>query len=455
MIMRILFGFIGLGIVVFIHEAGHFIAAKLLGIQVEVFSIGWGPRLAGFRRRETEYRISLLPFGGFCKLKGEEALRKAWAGGGEALSAEPGSFYSAAPWRRMLVGAAGPVFNFIFALAAFSLVWLIGFSYPTFDGRIILESDFKLNGQHSVYPASEAGLATGDRIVAIDGAPVATYRDIQEAVSRNPDRILRVEAERNGARLAFSVKPELNKSTGAGRIGIYAWIDPLIEEVRRDSAAFIAGLKPGDRLLELNGKPLRHSLDVTDLLMKEGKDPVGLLYERAGQRLSTRLIVHHGENGAPDIGLAFRPIIFTSPRLSLTEAVGRGLAETMETLGSSVSGILHLFRGIDLSQAMAGPLKITYFVGEVASQGFSRGLASGVTALLNFLGLLSIALFFMNLLPIPALDGGQILLFVIEALRGKPMKPVTIYRYQFVGVIFIFGLLIFTTVSDLSFLITR
>jgi regulator of sigma E protease len=127
------------------------------------------------------------------------------------------------------------------------------------------------------------------------------------------------------------------------------------------------------------------------------------------------------------------------------------LAETGDTLASTISGISHMFRGMDLGQAVAGPLKITYIVGEVANQGFSRGFSDGITSMLNILGLLSIALFFMNLMPIPALDGGLILLFVIEAVRRKPLQPRTIYRFQFVGVIVIFALFILITMSDVSF----
>ncbi|MBP7495877.1 MAG: site-2 protease family protein, partial [Spirochaetales bacterium] len=258
--MKILLGLIGLGIVVFIHEFGHFLAAKLLGIGVEVFSIGWGKRLFSFQYKGTEYRISLLPIGGFCKLKGEEAFNQNLSDEiGKDQLHPPDSFYAASPWKRIVVAFSGPAFNLVSAIGAFTLVWFIGFSYPTFSNRIILESDYP-SGYSERFPAKEGGLQTGDEIIAINGTPIETYRDIQEIVSRSPGKPLTFTYKREGKIGEAVIIPDLNKDTGAGRIGVYAWIPPIIEEVRKDSSAYIAGLKKGDVILQVDGEEVPHTL---------------------------------------------------------------------------------------------------------------------------------------------------------------------------------------------------
>jgi regulator of sigma E protease len=455
MILKILFGLLGLGIVVFIHELGHFLMAKFVGIDVEVFSVGWGRKLFSYTFKGTEYRLSLLPLGGYCRLKGEDAMKAAWESGSEKMQSEKGTFFGVSPWRRILVAASGPVANFIFAVFAFSAVWLIGFSYPTFDNRIILESDFPSRPGDTVYPATQAGLLSGDYIISINGRGIETYRDIQESVAPNPGKRLTVTYRRDGQTGTAEVTPLLNKESGAGRIGVYAWIEPSIEQVRKDSAAFIAGLKSGDRILQVNEEPVHHSLILMKAVHDAKSAPLLITFERNGTIAETRVLPHTDETGRPDIGVSFRPRLFSSRSVGIVEALQLGIKETRDTLGLTIRSLGLLFQGINLSQAVSGPLRITYYVGEAASRGFSRNISSGITSLLNFLSLLSVALFFMNLLPIPALDGGLILLSLYETVRGKSLNPKFIYRYQYVGIFFIFLLIILSTMSDMFFFFRR
>jgi regulator of sigma E protease len=347
------------------------------------------------------------------------------------------------------------VANFIFAVFAFSAVWLIGFSYPTFDNRIILESDFPSRQEDTAYPATEAGLMSGDYIIDIGGRTIETYRDIQESVAPNPGKTLSLIYRREGTTGTTSITPLLNKESGTGRIGVYAWIEPFIDQVRKDSAAYIAGLRPGDRILKVNGEPVPHSLVLSKAVQNSKSAPIVLTYERNGSPGETRIIPHTDQDGRPDIGVSFRPRLFSSKSVGIVEAFRLGIKETGETLHMTVRSLGLLFKGINLSQAVSGPLRITYYVGEAASQGFSRDFSSGITSLLNFLSLLSVALFFMNLLPIPALDGGLILLSLYETIRGKSMNPKFIYRYQYVGIFFIFLLIILSTMSDMFFFFRR
>jgi regulator of sigma E protease len=448
--MKVVLGLVGLGIVVFIHELGHFIAAKLSGIGVEVFSLGWGKRLFSVTYKGTEYRLSLLPIGGYCKLQGEDALKHS----AETYKPEPGSFYGASPLKRIFVALSGPLSNLLFAFLAFTLVWSIGFTYPTFSNRIILESDYP-SGASSRFPATEGGLKTGDEILAINEAPIRTYRDIQEIVSRNPHKPLTFTYRRNGAIGKTVVTPELNKDTGAGRIGVYAWIDPIVDGVRKDSAAYIAGIKKGDTILKADGEEVPHTLFLLQKLTQARSKPIRLVLQREGKTIETDLIPHFTDTGVLDTGLTFKPILYTERSENLAKAFQRGIEETLNTLSDTVRSLALLFKGINLSQAVSGPIRITYYVGEIASQGFSKDIATGITSSLSFLSLLSVTLFFMNLLPIPVLDGGLILMFCIEMVLRRRLSPKFVYRYQYLGFIIILSLILLSTMSDVFFLFRR
>ena len=452
MIVSIILGIIGLGIVILVHETGHFIAARSAGIEVQTFSIGWGPKLLSWKRDKTEYRISAFPIGGYCKMKGEHVLREAWKSEKDTIPKEPGSFFSAPPWKRILVSVSGPGANLIFAVLVLSFIWLVGFNIQTFGNKIILLSDYPLNGRtEEVYPADKAGLETGDRIVSVGGKDIRHYRDLQEAVSVAGGKTMSITFVRNGERITSKITPEMDPQTGIGRIGVYAWIKPVIGSVQENSPAAKAGLQPGDRIVRINGKEIEHTLQFSEIL-KNRPDELDIIYERTGTRNSVQLSPIYDEAGNPSMGISFAAEEFRSPRMGPIRALGEGFTETGETMALTVKSIGLLFRGIGVRESLVGPIRITYYVGEVASQGFQQGIASGLSGMFRFLSLLSVAIFFMNLLPIPALDGGMVILFIIEMIRGRGLKPKVIYRYQTIGITLILGLLIFATFNDVFFL---
>jgi regulator of sigma E protease len=266
-----------------------------------------------------------------------------------------------------------------------------------------------------------------------------------------PEKTLKIEYTRGGTKNTASVTPLLNKETGAGKIGVYAWVEPLIGEVRGDSAAHIAGLAEGDRILSVNGRDIPHTRLFYAIVQESPGQTFSLVCDRNGQIFQTRYVPHSDAAGRLDLGFSFKSTQYSSRESGVLSCLRRGVSETFQTLAITVKSLGLLFRGIDLSQAVSGPLRITYFVGEVATQGFSKNFKSGVTSILNFLSLLSVALFFMNLLPIPALDGGLILLFLIEGLRGKALAPRFVSRYQFVGIFCILLLVVLATMSDVFY----
>jgi regulator of sigma E protease len=451
MIIKILLGLLGLGVVVFIHELGHFIAARLVGIDVEAFSIGWGRPVIKKKIGAVEYRLGMFPIGGYCKMRGETEIQEAYENNQKAISQVKGSFYGTGPLKRVAVSFAGPLFNLIFAGLVLSVIWGLGFEINTMDNRIVLVSDINPG---EVYPADEGGLRTGDRIIEIDGRATANYHDIQEAIAPRAEKNLALKVERDGAVLDLTVRPSLDKATGAGKIGVYFWADPVVSSVAEGSPASIGGIRPGDRILRINGKDFPYSVAFLRII-RDQPSVLSVDFEREGQIMNADVVLSYTDAGSADIGISYKTVKYRIPRLSPLGALTAGIRETWKTFTLSVQSLALLFRGIDLTQAVSGPVRITYMVGDVAAEGFGQSFGMGLSTMANFLALISIALCIMNLLPLPVLDGGMIVLFIIEAIKRKPLNPKAVYAFQTVGVVLIFGLMIFAVFGDILFLVRR
>ena len=450
--LTVIYGLLGLSIVVLIHELGHFMAARSLGIEVEAFSIGMGPKLLGFSRNGTEWRISAFPLGGYCRMKGEEGFKQALERKLAHIPKEKGSFYGEPAWKRILILLAGPSFNLLFAALLFAIVAFVGLRIETLPNRIVLASDYPLlsaqvSGEPS--PAQAAGLKTGDWVIAIDGKPVRDYSDLQDMVSVNAQKELLFEVERSGSRLVLPIRPRLDKDSGQGLIGVYAWVEPLVASVAADSSAAIAGIQSGDRILEIQGKPVEHSIDVSSVL-SEKPERVSIRVQRAGEIRDLNLVLSYDSDSSP-LGISFATIVKQEKSASIGQAFIQGWAESFEMIGLSLKGLGMLFRGVNLFKAVSGPARITYLIGSATQTSLSSSGLAGLSYILSFLAFLSVSLFIMNLLPIPALDGGQIVLSVAEMLRRKPLLTTTIYRFQFVGAAMILLLFFIATFSDILF----
>lgn len=447
MILKIILGLIGLGVVVFVHELGHFIVARLSGIEVEAFSIGWGRPIFSKVFRGVEYRIGIFPVGGYCRMKGEAEFKEALTNNSVAIPREKGTFYGATPLRRIFTAFAGPFANALFAVLVLSLVWAIGFDVHTLDNKIVLASEI----EGKTFPADTAGLQSGDRIIAINGKPVSNYTEIQEQIAPNPGSTLDLLVERNGVQIPIKVKPQLDPDTGAGRIGIYFWTDPVVETVKTDSPAQLAGLMEGDRIVTVQGMPLPYSVALYKVL-KDRPSILNIEIDRKGEILKKELILSYDDKGQTNLGLEFKTIRYRAAAKSIPDAFIKGTAETWKTLTVSIKSLAVLFKGVNLSKAVSGPVRITYMVGDIATEGFGQSFGAGFTAIASFLSLISISLCIMNLLPIPALDGGLIILFFLELITRKPLNPKVVYWFQMLGALFIFSLLIFSLFGDIMFL---
>lgn len=451
--LYILIGLVGLGILVFIHELGHFIAARALGVQVEVFSVGWGKALISYRVKETEYRLAVFPLGGYCKMKGENYILSALDNPKEAPVPEPGSFYAAAPWRRIVIAVAGPAFNLIFAFLTLASIAWIAPPYLSQTNRIVLMTDFHQYLPQSANlptetPASLAGLRTGDRILSIQNRRTESYEDIQDAITLHGSGPLTLEVQ-NELGIRTLVLTPIEKD-GQRIIGIWPWIEPRIKAVKEKGPAANAGLLAGDTIVKIGGQAVRHHFEIFAALKSRAS---GFETEvlREGQIHKTLIVPEYLEN-EPDIGISYLKSRFDPDSPVLTDALVLGFVKTGKLLSQMVSGIAGLFTSWAFAESISGPIRITYIVGEVASDNFLEGFGEGMGAVMRFLSLLSVALFVMNLLPIPALDGGLIIINLIESVLRRRIKPIVVIRYQQIGATLILILVVFATINDVSFL---
>lgn len=462
--MTVIYGLLGLSVIIFIHELGHFFVARFFGVHVESFSIGMGPVLLHKTVKGTDYRLSLVPFGGYCGMKGEKDFQTAMENKLDRIPAEKDSFYGVHPLKRIAIAFAGPFANVILAIAALSVVAMIGYDYYTSPNKIILASEFYPDSPLS---AAEAGLHTGDRITAINGKRIEYFSDIVEAVSLAARKTLHVEADRNGTAMTFTLVPELDKSTGAGKIGVLNWLDPVIESAAENSPAFNAGLQNGDRIIEADGKTVRNTVDLYEILKNLREADISVerdsrvfqahLSLASQDEQSAQKSAERENSGNENLvsGISWQAIKVHTKTYPFFPALIQGARETFKMVSVTAQSIALLFKGIDLKQAVSGPIGITVLLGETAKEGFSAGFSVGVVTVCNFLAVISISLFLMNLLPVPVLDGGLILVAFIELVRRKSIKPKTLYAIQIAGICFIVLIFLLGMFADINRIIQR
>jgi len=448
-IINIILGLLGLSLVIVIHESGHYLLARLCKIKVEAFSVGMGPRIWGFTRNGTDYRISAIPLGGYCRMSGEQDMSNALQKNLPRIEASPGSYYAASPFKRILVVLAGPLFNLIFAILVMSTLWLVGTEYYSNPAKIALYSEVSPG---KTYPANDAGLKSGDEITEVNGSPIRNFHELQKAFGTNALKKLDLEVKRGDQTLQLGLTPELEKSSGRGVAGVVNWINPIIDAPGPIAKA--AGLKEGDKILQVNGQEIQYSYQILSLLTDENSGINLIQVERQGEILNLEIPLSHNENKQAYLDFSFVQNKYIDKATSLGEAFVKGWNESIETLEMTISSLGLLFSGLEADKAVSGPLRITYMIGEASTQSFSQNPAQGVRDFFELLALISIALFFGNLLPIPALDGGQFIMFVGEAISRRPLSPNFIQKYQLVGIFLVLGLTVFAFYGDIKYFLT-
>ena len=422
----------GLAALIFVHELGHFLVARKVGVVVEKFSLGFGPKIFGVTSGGTEYLISAIPLGGYVKMKGEDP--------GETLPDQEGSFSTAPVQHRLAIAFAGPLFNILFAIFIYTIVYFNGVQVMgTLVGTVRDNS-----------PAQISGIKTGDRIVEIDGKKIQFWDQLLNTVHSNPGKLMDFTIERETTVLNFPITPIPEETTNLfgekEKVGLIG-VAPLVRKitfVQENSPAKKAGLKEGDELIAVDDTAILgwQELKIA-AIEKPGKELI-FHVKRDGTVMAIPLTPELKDTkdpkspGVVGIGMGGEMIL---ERYNLFGSIKRSIEETIRLTYRIAISLKKMIVGSIPSDSIGGPIMIFQIYGEQAKQGFNE--------LIRLTALLSINLGFLNLLPIPILDGGHIFFFLIEALKGKPVSEKNRERAQQVGLFMLIGLMIFAFYNDI------
>lgn len=532
-----------LSLLVFVHEMGHYLVGRWSGIRIMAFSVGFGPEIAGFTDRHgTRWKLSLIPLGGYVRFFGDEdASSKTDVDQLSAMTEEERaqSFAGAKLWKRAATVAAGPIANFLLAIAIFAVLFSVygrtvadpvvamvtrggaaaeagiepgdrliavdGNQIATFDevqryvglrpGRNLVltverggqKRDFNLvpklvedtdqfgnkmeMGRIGIAlvdpqvtavepggPAAKAGVQAGDRLIAIDGNDVATYYDIARYIGDRPGKTIVLTVERNSQTRDFSMEPATLTETDAsgnkkdiGSIGI-APVDPLVATIAQDSPAAGKGIAFGDRILSVDGRAIGSIGEVQRYAASHADKAILLSVQRNGETRDVQVVpkktqepdAFGNEVEVASIGITDgqKPIKLRYEAYGPLRAVGEGVKQTGNIISGTVEYLGNVIGGYMKADQLGGPIRVAQMSGQMATLGFS--------AVLQFAAILSVSIGLLNLMPVPVLDGGHLMFYAIEAVRGKPLGARAQDIAFRIGFAMVLSLMVFATWNDIS-----
>ena len=568
----LLLAILGFGFLVFIHELGHFLVAKLFGVKVECFSIGMRPKVLGFKIGDTVYQIGAIPMGGFCQFKqdalkddlpetltekkfclltkvlrnrlSDEALRKfykkmppktiesaeffkltedkenrpdaeclfdCYEQDGDVFVLkkdltekdiyvsleylesfkkyefeyylddkafenekerkkfintiyksmdlrslrDSDSFFGVHPFKRLLVAFAGPFMNYLFAIILFSLVFIGARKEVVIPNRILLSDDVGRE-ESTVSPAKKAGLLSGDKIISVNNHPINSFSELTEKMMLAGTRSkLNVKVERNGENREFQVQPEWDKNTMRPLLGVYFYQDPVIDRVEDSELAKSLGLRNGDKITAIDEKrDLVSTVFVERYLTQlwETKANGTLTILRDNKEFDVNINVSQFEQ--KDVFLPYYFEIREVKGKNWFAALGDGFKESNKLIRMTALSTYALIvkpKG-DISEQVGGPIKIGYMMKNITDAGFASSFIEGLRNFFLVLANISLALAFFNLLPLPALDGGYIVMSVVEMIMRKPVKMRYVYILNFAALMLLMGLGLLVAVMDIFYI---
>ncbi|HEX7879425.1 MAG TPA: RIP metalloprotease RseP [Candidatus Eisenbacteria bacterium] len=439
MFKLILFGVPALGLVVLVHELGHFLMARLCRVPVDKFSIGFGPRLLGWTSGRTEYALSAIPLGGYVKMAGEEALE-------EGVTPGPDTFLGHPWWHRVLIALAGPGANFVFAFVVLTLLYLTGVSYPDSSnvvGRVTPGSTI-----------AALDLRPGDVVVEVAGKPTTRGGEVRLGLAggeqvphrKNPVDMAMV-VERNGARVPVAVSAgQLNAVIDS----LLFYTPAIIGDVVSGTPAYVAGLRNGDTILSIEGEPVGEWIDVLERISARPDQPTRLVVRRDGKEINLSVTPLRQEENGRDVGRI--GVVVQSREYKASYPIGTaiqyGAAQTVGLSGAQFAAIGGLVMNPKaIGRSMSGPLAIMEMTGQAAERG--------VDELFRLVALISIALMAFNLLPIPVLDGGLVVMALAEGIRRRPVPIKVQVVFQQIGLVMLGSLILFVLFNDPMKMIRR
>ncbi len=396
-----------LGFMILIHEFGHYAVAKLLGVRVEQFAIGFGKRLVGFRKGDTDYRINAIPLGGYVKMSGENPM--------DERTGDPAEFMSHPRWHRFLIAIAGPAMNILLAIFLLTAVYMVHYEYAVF-----LDQPAVIEGVKHDSPAAKAGLQPGDRIIKVDGIENPTWEQLQPRVWLSPNQDLTVTVQRGDQIFEKTFKPEPVTASEVGSAGWFPEDPVIVGQVEANTPAAKAGLKADDKIVALDGKPLVSLEAMIDGLQQTKASPVDLTVVRGGETLSFKgLVPVLGKTEDPKEQRYRLGFVARSETKVTTLPFSQALSRSLEQNKKYSLLILELAKKIVQRKvslrAVSGPIGIAQDAGYAAQQ-------KGWTPLLELTAGISLNLGIFNLLPIPIMDGGVILFLFIEGLMRRDVS---------------------------------
>ncbi len=418
---------IALGVLVFVHELGHFLVAKWAGIRVERFSLGYPPKMIGFTHGETEYCISWIPFGGYVKVAGMADV------GTEETTGAHWEFPSRSVGIRMAVIAAGPAMNFLFAFVALIFLFSV-YGIDSFDSTHVNPQENSL--------AAEVGLVRGDRVRTVGGTPVGNAYELASALDEIASSGARLEVERDGILMDFSLPP-----AGDEGYGVQLMRPTTVGYVEPGMPADSLGLQAGDIIRAVGQAPVVSWAEMSEEIRRYPGETIPLVWERDDQRMEQLITpAAHSE------GDAFVGRIGIGPQ-ETRHTVGLGQAVVLGGLGVYNSSWLildflgELFQGDRSTDELGGPLRIAQLAGQTAEQGLD--------SFVRFLAILSVNLAIINLLPIPVLDGGHLTFLTLEAIMRRPLSLRQREVFQQIGLAIMLFIMVFVTFNDLNQMVFR
>jgi regulator of sigma E protease len=389
-----------LGFMILIHEFGHYAVAKWLGVRVEQFAIGFGKRLIGFRRGETDYRINAIPLGGYVKMSGENPL--------DERTGDPREFLSHSRWHRFLIAIAGPTMNILLAVVLLTTVYMVHYEYPA-----VYDDPTYIGWVAKDTPAAKAGLEIGDHITRVEDIENPTWEQVRLKEAMSPGQPLSLAVERNGRTLEKTVVPE---AMGVDQIGYAGWAPKedtvTIVDLQDDMPAAKAGLKEGDKIVALDGKPVAALAEMIESLAVTKDKPINLTVLRNGEKktftLQPILLEKRYRVGIGTEQMKVKTLPFAA-------AFSKSLVENRQNALLILELVKKMAQRKISLRSVEGPIRIGQAAGEAAR-------SKGWTPLMGLTAAISLNLGIFNLLPIPILDGGVILFLLIEGLMRRDIS---------------------------------
>ncbi len=426
-----------IGVMILVHELGHFWAARFFKIKVDVFSFGFGPRLFGFKRGDTDYRFSLFLFGGYVKMVGDQP--------GDAHAADPDGFLSKPRWQRLIVLAAGPLMNVVLAIGVLTGLYTVSYEKIIDDngavvGHVIVDS-----------PAAKAGISAGDKIVSLDGKVNPDWESILMREIERVGRPMSVGVLRNGKVFNTTVTPRLDEKSGLGDAGWEGQNTIQIGEVTPGMPAIAAGLQKGDILVRVNGTAIHSGYTLPDIIRRSDGKPVTVEYSRAGFPAGTTKTVTMTPQYKSMGGQPSHWMIGVSPQVKwniqkTSLSLPAAFSESLKQNAKFGTLIVEMLKGIVERRVPAKNLSGPIGIASQATQAAHEGPSSFLT----LMSMVSLNLAILNLLPIPILDGAHILTLLIEMVMGRDISLNVKESMLKVGFVFLMMLMVFVIYNDIA-----